>query len=146
MTITADAPTRDTAGTERPSRANFFSRVAFGAGTQPRWVRPAVLALLAFTAVLYLWGLGSAGWAPPAGSAPRPRAGEEIVLTVIVLVASPGQRTEAQQQVSTGPRAPRPVPLAPRLTAAEITAHAAFVARMGEKALWHRYLPAGGAP
>ena len=63
----------------------------------------------------------------------------------LVLVASPGQRTEAQQQVSTGPRAPRPVPLAPRLTAAEITAHAAFVARMGEKALWHRYQPAGGA-
>jgi len=29
----------------------------------PRWVRPAVLALLAATAVLYLWGLGSSGWA-----------------------------------------------------------------------------------
>jgi 4-amino-4-deoxy-L-arabinose transferase-like glycosyltransferase len=28
-----------------------------------RWVRPALLALLALTAVLYLWGLGSAGWA-----------------------------------------------------------------------------------
>ncbi len=32
-------------------------------GTQPRWVRPALLALLAATAVLYLWGLGSQGWA-----------------------------------------------------------------------------------
>jgi 4-amino-4-deoxy-L-arabinose transferase-like glycosyltransferase len=30
---------------------------------QPRWVRPGVLALLAATAVLYLWGLGSSGWA-----------------------------------------------------------------------------------
>ena len=30
---------------------------------QPRWVRPALLALLAGTAVLYLWGLGSSGWA-----------------------------------------------------------------------------------
>ena len=30
---------------------------------QPRWVRPALLALLAATAVLYLWGLGSSGWA-----------------------------------------------------------------------------------
>jgi len=30
---------------------------------QPRWVRPAVLALLPATAVLYLWGLGSSGWA-----------------------------------------------------------------------------------
>ena len=32
-------------------------------GRNPRWVRPAVLALLAATAVLYLWGLGSSGWA-----------------------------------------------------------------------------------
>ena len=30
---------------------------------RPRWVRPALLALLAATAVLYLWGLGSSGWA-----------------------------------------------------------------------------------
>src|SRR5215217_7579909 len=30
---------------------------------QPRWVRPALLALLVATAVLYLWGLGSSGWA-----------------------------------------------------------------------------------
>ena len=30
---------------------------------QPRWVRPALFALLAATAVLYLWGLGSSGWA-----------------------------------------------------------------------------------
>jgi 4-amino-4-deoxy-L-arabinose transferase-like glycosyltransferase len=29
----------------------------------PCWVRPAVLALLVTTAVLYLWGLGSSGWA-----------------------------------------------------------------------------------
>jgi 4-amino-4-deoxy-L-arabinose transferase-like glycosyltransferase len=28
-----------------------------------RWVRPGLLALLAGTAVLYLWGLGSSGWA-----------------------------------------------------------------------------------
>lgn len=31
--------------------------------SQPRWVRPAVLALLVTTAVLYLWALGSSGWA-----------------------------------------------------------------------------------
>ena len=30
--------------------------------TRPRWVLPALLALLAGTAVLYLWGLGSIGW------------------------------------------------------------------------------------
>ncbi|MFB1297609.1 ArnT family glycosyltransferase [Mycobacterium sp. pW049] len=30
---------------------------------QPRWVRPALFALLAATGLLYLWGLGSSGWA-----------------------------------------------------------------------------------
>ena len=30
---------------------------------RPRWVTPALLGLLAATAVLYLWGLGSSGWA-----------------------------------------------------------------------------------
>jgi 4-amino-4-deoxy-L-arabinose transferase-like glycosyltransferase len=34
-----------------------------GRDARPRWVRPAVLALLVATAVLYLWGLGSSGWA-----------------------------------------------------------------------------------
>ncbi|MGE0214930.1 MAG: ArnT family glycosyltransferase [Mycolicibacterium sp.] len=34
-----------------------------GDGTQQRWVRPALLGLLTATAVLYLWGLGSSGWA-----------------------------------------------------------------------------------
>ena len=44
-------------------------RVAVAAPTQPpvpsnrRWERPALFALLAATAVLYLWGLGSSGWA-----------------------------------------------------------------------------------
>jgi len=32
-------------------------------GGRPRWVTPALLALLAATAVLYLWSLGSSGWA-----------------------------------------------------------------------------------
>ena len=30
---------------------------------RPRWEKPALLALLVATAVLYLWGLGSSGWA-----------------------------------------------------------------------------------
>ncbi|MFG1305116.1 DNA polymerase III subunit epsilon [Xanthobacter autotrophicus] len=34
---------------------------------------------------------------------------------------------------------PRPVPLASRLTADEAEAHAAFIASMGEKALWLKY-------
>src|SRR6516162_1865502 len=31
--------------------------------SEARWVRPALIALLAGTAVLYLWGLGASGWA-----------------------------------------------------------------------------------
>lgn len=38
--------------------------------------------------------------------------------------------------VQTGRVRPRPVPLAPRLTEAEAAAHEAFVAKMGEAALW----------
>ncbi len=34
-----------------------------GPETDPSWARPALLALLATTAVLYLWGLGASGWA-----------------------------------------------------------------------------------
>ncbi|WP_327676178.1 ArnT family glycosyltransferase [Kitasatospora sp. NBC_00458] len=34
-----------------------------GRAEDPRWVRPALLALLAATAVLYLWGLSASGWA-----------------------------------------------------------------------------------
>jgi DNA polymerase-3 subunit epsilon len=36
----------------------------------------------------------------------------------------------------------RPAPLAPRLTDAERDAHRAFVATLGEKAIWNDYLPA----
>ncbi len=35
----------------------------------PRWYRPALLALLVATALLYLWGLGASGWANPYYSA-----------------------------------------------------------------------------
>lgn len=37
--------------------------------------------------------------------------------------------------------ATRPAPLKPRLTAADEAAHAAFIATLGDKALWKRYLP-----
>ena len=49
MTVTAAPETRDVAAPERPA--------------DPRWARPGLLALLAGTALLYLWGLGSNGWA-----------------------------------------------------------------------------------
>jgi len=52
MTITADAsPPAMTVPDERRDES------------QPRWVRPAILAFLVATAALYLWGLGSSGWA-----------------------------------------------------------------------------------
>lgn len=50
MTITEDRPQAAVAPLD-------------SSGRNPRWVRPTVLALLAATAVLYLWGLGSSGWA-----------------------------------------------------------------------------------
>lgn len=56
-------------------------------------------------------------------------AEEDVDLTV---GAAPRERSRAQ---------PRPVPLAPRLTAAEREAHAAFIAGIGDKALWKRYEP-----
>lgn len=48
MTLTIDAAP-EPAAPEKP--------------VDPRWARPGVLALLVGTAVLYLWGLGSSGWA-----------------------------------------------------------------------------------
>jgi 4-amino-4-deoxy-L-arabinose transferase-like glycosyltransferase len=48
MTLTVDAPSEPAAGPAAPP--------------EPRWARPGLLALLAATAVLYLWGLGSSGW------------------------------------------------------------------------------------
>lgn len=41
------------------------------------------------------------------------------------------------------PRPPRPVPLPARITAAERAAHAAFVAGMGQNAIWGRYADRG---
>jgi 4-amino-4-deoxy-L-arabinose transferase-like glycosyltransferase len=51
MTITAHEPPSTVAEPVDPPRRD------------PRWVRPAVLGLLLGTAVLYLWALGSSGWA-----------------------------------------------------------------------------------
>ncbi|MBX7433600.1 glycosyltransferase family 39 protein [Mycobacterium sp. Y57] len=68
MTLTVDvaAPADTAAGTHGSgSRPGRFGRLLFGDGSQPRWARPALLGLLAATAVLYVWGLGSSGWANP---------------------------------------------------------------------------------
>ncbi len=65
MTITEDVATNhiwvatdDDAGGRNPVR-----RLLHGPADQPRWERPALLTLLSFTSVLYLWALGSLGWA-----------------------------------------------------------------------------------
>jgi 4-amino-4-deoxy-L-arabinose transferase-like glycosyltransferase len=39
------------------------SRLLRGRPEDPQWTRPALLGLLATTALLYLWGLGASGWA-----------------------------------------------------------------------------------
>ena len=44
-------------------RAEALRSLARGRASDPVWVRPALLVLLAVTAALYLWDLGASGWA-----------------------------------------------------------------------------------
>ena len=46
----------------RTARA-LWRRLLLGRDTDAVWVRPALVGLLALTALLYLWGLGRSGWA-----------------------------------------------------------------------------------
>jgi 4-amino-4-deoxy-L-arabinose transferase-like glycosyltransferase len=46
-----------------PRAAGPARRLLRGHPTDPSWVRPALLVLLAGTALLYLWGLSASGWA-----------------------------------------------------------------------------------
>jgi DNA polymerase-3 subunit epsilon len=53
-------------------------------------------------------------------------------------------RENVSTGASEGPRIParqRPAPLGPRITDAELDAHMAFVATLGDKAIWLRYAP-----
>jgi 4-amino-4-deoxy-L-arabinose transferase-like glycosyltransferase len=54
-----DAPPGDPA----PPRRGRLARFVRGRESDAAWVRPALLALLVLTAVLYLWDLGASGWA-----------------------------------------------------------------------------------
>jgi hypothetical protein len=66
MTITSDAramPPETTAHEPSRRRDGMLTDLVLGDGSQPRWIRPALLVLLVATAVLYLWALGSSGWA-----------------------------------------------------------------------------------
>ncbi|MEY9845804.1 glycosyltransferase family 39 protein [Streptacidiphilus sp. MAP5-3] len=49
--------------TAAPSPATASAPDAAAPGRDPRWARPAFLALLALTALLYVWDLGASGWA-----------------------------------------------------------------------------------
>ena len=42
-------------------------------------------------------------------------------------------------QTSHAPRAPRPRPLAPRISAEEAEAHTLFVSELGEAAIWKKF-------
>jgi DNA polymerase-3 subunit epsilon len=61
----------------------------------------------------------------------------------LVLAPSGGQKSISADGTLTGgdwrPR-PRPLPLPPRITAAELAAHGAFVAKLGEAAIWRKRL------
>src|ERR1700712_816184 len=47
----------------RPARPRWITRLVRGSATTARWERPALLGLLAVTALLYLWDLSASGWA-----------------------------------------------------------------------------------
>jgi len=59
------------------------------------------------------------------------------------LVAAPTSKTAAAS--STIAVRARPVPLPPRVTGAERAAHGAFIATLGDKAIWKDYAPAEAA-
>ncbi|MCW2704149.1 MAG: hypothetical protein JWQ37_2144 [Blastococcus sp.] len=64
--MTTTVPTESTPAAPMPaapSRPSLMRRLVQGDGTDPMWVRPALLALLAGTGVLYLWDLAASGWA-----------------------------------------------------------------------------------
>lgn len=48
--------------------------------------------------------------------------------------------------IGDAPRRQRLVPLAPRISDAEREAHRAFIATLGDKAIWNEFLPAPAAP
>ncbi len=59
---TIDAPQPRIPAPPVPGEPRRAAHPPGGTG-DPRWVKPAVLALLGATAALYLWGLGASGWA-----------------------------------------------------------------------------------
>ncbi|MDO5703906.1 MAG: DNA polymerase III subunit epsilon [Paracoccus sp. (in: a-proteobacteria)] len=59
----------------------------------------------------------------------------------LILAPQPDQKEQrSTSPVTAAPATARPVPLPSRLTSAEVEAHAEFVAKLGDKALWQRWL------
>ncbi|WP_328302602.1 ArnT family glycosyltransferase [Actinomycetospora sp. NBC_00405] len=58
-----DVAAPSTPPSEPPPDTSWPRRAWRGRADDPRWVRPALLGLLAATAVTYLWNLGASGWA-----------------------------------------------------------------------------------
>ena len=61
---------------------------------------------------------------------------------LIRVVAPPSSSSNQAPGNGDMPRRQREVPLAPRLTEADLTAHRAFVATLGDKPIWNDYLAA----
>ncbi|MBE1530478.1 ArnT family glycosyltransferase [Actinomadura algeriensis] len=61
--MTSTLPGAPPGPTATARRDGLARRLLRGPGADPAWARPALLVLLAATAVLYLWGLGASGWA-----------------------------------------------------------------------------------
>lgn len=68
----------------------------------------------------------------------------DLILEPSSAAGDQSAQNAAQAGAAAGPvtRQRRPTPLPPRLTAAEVEAHRAFVARMGPDSLWSRYVTA----
>ncbi|HEU4676650.1 MAG TPA: glycosyltransferase family 39 protein, partial [Motilibacteraceae bacterium] len=63
-TVSRDsAPTTPAVAGAGPEGRLALRRLLRGPATDPPWARPALLTLLAATALLYLWDLGASGWA-----------------------------------------------------------------------------------
>ncbi|KAA9153619.1 glycosyltransferase family 39 protein [Amycolatopsis acidicola] len=71
MTVLAERSSPDS-----PPNTSRRNRLLHGRPGDPRWVRPALFALLVVSAVLYLWDLSASGWANAFYSAAAQAGGE----------------------------------------------------------------------
>ena len=65
--------------------------------------------------------------------------GERQKTLILASASAPSARGANGRMAATVKAMPRPVALPSRLTEAELAAHAAFLAPLGEKAIWNRY-------